>query len=159
MIFFPENLLLWQPYNAFSCSPKIESYCIIKITGRRNLLKLLYYMLSGMIFTTCRADERKKATFPLLLFYFFPTHRIVKKIGIDTHPIDLSCHQKFEKKFTNQKQKYWRTKLEIWKKSQSTRSNFTRAQSCSRAQWSSHTCKTTGIPSRYFSSFYRLQEK
>ena len=32
-IFFPENLLPWQPYNAFSCNPKIESYCVIKRTG------------------------------------------------------------------------------------------------------------------------------
>ena len=44
-IFFSKNLLPWQPYNAFSCTPKMESYCVIKRTGRWNLLKLLYYTL------------------------------------------------------------------------------------------------------------------
>ena len=29
---------------------------------------------------------------------FFPTYKVYKKIGIDTHPIDLSCHQKLKKK-------------------------------------------------------------
>jgi len=28
---------------------------------------------------------------------FFPTYRIFLTIGIHTHPIDLSCHRKFEK--------------------------------------------------------------
>ena len=31
-----------------------ESYCVIKRTGRWNLLKLLQYMLSGMIFKICK---------------------------------------------------------------------------------------------------------
>ena len=50
---FSENLLPWQRYNAFSCTPKIESYRVIKRTGRWNLLKLLYYMLLGMIVKIC----------------------------------------------------------------------------------------------------------
>ena len=45
----------------------------------------------------CRADERKKPTFRLLLFKFFSHSRNFLKNGIYTHPIDLSCHQKFEK--------------------------------------------------------------
>ena len=60
-------------------------------------------MLLGMIFKICkfkkfcRADERKKPTFRLLLFKFcFPRTEFFKN-GIYTHPIDLSCHQKFEK--------------------------------------------------------------
>ena len=32
-----------------------------------------------------------------MLFYFFSQLQNFLKIGIDTHPIDLSCHQKFEK--------------------------------------------------------------
>ena len=31
---FSENMLPWQPYNAFSRTPKIENYCVIKRTGR-----------------------------------------------------------------------------------------------------------------------------
>ena len=50
---FSENLLPWQPYNAFSCTSKVESYCVIKRTGRWNVLKLLYYMLLGEIFKIC----------------------------------------------------------------------------------------------------------
>ena len=30
----PENMLPWQPYNAFSCTPKIKSDCVLKRTGR-----------------------------------------------------------------------------------------------------------------------------
>ena len=42
----------------------------------------------------CRADETKKTYFsPIAFLKFFPTHRIFKKIGIYTHPIDLSCHR------------------------------------------------------------------
>ena len=68
----------------------------------------------------------------LLRFNFFPhQHNFFKKIGIDTHPIDLSCHEKFEKKITDRKRKYWRTKLDIWKNSLSTSSHFTHARSCS----------------------------
>ena len=38
-----------------------------------------------------------KTYFSTIAFLFFPTYKISKKIGIYTHPIDLSCHQKFEK--------------------------------------------------------------
>ena len=51
---FSRNLLPWQPYNAFNCPPKIESYCVIKRTGRWNLVKLLHYMLLEMIFKICK---------------------------------------------------------------------------------------------------------
>ena len=57
-----------------------------------------------MIFKTCKFNKillgrwKKKLTFPLLLFDFFSHLQIfLKKIGIDTHLIGLSCHQKFEK--------------------------------------------------------------
>ena len=41
---------------------------------------------------------KEKTYFSTIAFkIFFPTYRIFKKIGIDTHPIDLSCHQKIEK--------------------------------------------------------------
>ena len=41
---------------------------------------------------------KQKTYFSNIAFLiFFPTNRIFLKIGIYTHPIDLSCHQKFEK--------------------------------------------------------------
>ena len=43
----------------------------------------------------CRRDESKNLLFDYC-FFIFPTYRILKK-GIYTHPIDLSCDQKFEK--------------------------------------------------------------
>ena len=39
----------------------------------------------------------KKKLFNFCVLNFFPTNGTLKKIGIETHPIDLSCHQKFEK--------------------------------------------------------------
>ena len=60
-------------------------------------------MLLGMIIKICkfkkfcRADESKNLLFDYCFFNFFPTYRIFLKIGIYTHAIDLSIHQKFEK--------------------------------------------------------------
>ena len=71
---------------------------------------------------------KEKPTFLLLLFKFFPTDRVLKKIGIDMDMIDLSCHPKFGIK-SRLEAEILRTKLEIWKKSQLTRSQFTHAQS------------------------------
>ncbi len=45
----------------------------------------------------CRADETKSLLLDYCFSNFFPTYRIFLKIGIYTDPIDLSCHQKFEK--------------------------------------------------------------
>ena len=101
--FFPENLLPWQPYNAFNCTPKIESYCVFKRTGRWNLLKLLHYMLLGMIFKICKFNKilqgrwKKKPFFSTIAFWFFSHLQNFLKVGVYPHPIDLSCHQKFEK--------------------------------------------------------------
>ena len=40
---------------------------------------------------------KEKPTFRLLHFNFFSHLQNFLKIDIYTHPIDLSCHQKFEK--------------------------------------------------------------
>ena len=78
-------------------------------------------MLLGEIFKICklkkfcRADETKHLLFDYCFFIFFPHPQNFLKIGVYTHPIDLSCHQKFEKNFTDRKRKYWRTKLENMK--------------------------------------------
>ena len=59
-------------------------------------------MLLGMIVKICnlkkfcRTEESKNLIFDYCFLIFFPTNRILK-IGIYTHLIDLSCHQKFEK--------------------------------------------------------------
>ena len=60
------------------------------------------------------------------------------------HPIDLSCHQKFEKVPLAESRNI-NAKLEIWKKSGSTRSHFTNARSCSHAQSSFHACETNSV--------------
>jgi len=60
-------------------------------------------MLLGMIIKICKfkqfcgADESKNLLFDYCFFNFFSHLQNVLKIGIHTHPIDLSCHQKFEK--------------------------------------------------------------
>ena len=41
--------------------------------------------------------KEKNLLFHFCFFNFFLTYRVFKKIGVDTHPIDLSCHQKFAK--------------------------------------------------------------
>ena len=96
----------------------------------------------------CRAGGRKKLLYHYCFLIFFPTYRIFKKLVVDTHPIDW-------KKFTHRKRKYWPMKLEIWKKSRSTRSHFTHVRSCSRVQSSSHACETTGVPSQQYSLWKR----
>ena len=45
----------------------------------------------------CRAHERKNLLFNYCLLIFFSHLQNFLKIGTCTHPIDLSCHQKFEK--------------------------------------------------------------
>ena len=57
-------------------------------------------MLLGIIVKICkicRAEESKNLIFDYWFVNFFPHLQNFLKIGIDTHPIDLSCHQKFEK--------------------------------------------------------------
>ena len=61
-------------------------------------------MLLGMIVNICNfkkilhvGQKKKTPNFRLLLLKFFSHLQNFLKIGIDTHPIDLSCHQKFEK--------------------------------------------------------------
>ena len=44
-----------------------------------------------------RADERKNLLFDYCFFIFFPHPQNFLKIGVYTHPIDLSCHQTFDK--------------------------------------------------------------
>ena len=103
IIFFSENLLPWQPYNAFSCTPKSKAIVLLReqvgeifsnsyITCYQER-SLKYASLNKF----CRADETKNLLFDYCVPNFFPTYRIFLKIGIYTHPIDLSCHQKFEK--------------------------------------------------------------
>ena len=61
-------------------------------------------MLLGMTVTIrnfkkfCRTEESKNLIFDYCFFIFFPHLHNFLKIGIDTLPIDLSCHQTFEKK-------------------------------------------------------------
>ena len=45
----------------------------------------------------CRADETKNLLLDYCFSNFFSHLQNFLKIGIFTHPIDLSCHQKFEK--------------------------------------------------------------
>ena len=119
--FFPENLLPWQRYNAFSCTPKIESYRVIKRTDRWNLLKLLYYMLLGMIVKICnlkkicRTEGSKNLIFDYCFLNFFSHLHNFLKIGIDTHPIDLSFHQKFEKNSPTGSENISARSWKIWK--------------------------------------------
>ena len=85
------------------------------------------------------------------------------------HPIDLSCHQKLEKKIHRPEAEILAHEVgNIWKKSRLTRSHLTHARSWARAQLGSHACETTGAPSGRilcekeifaFRSFYWLQEK
>ena len=120
IIFFLENLLLWQRYNAFSCTPKIESYRVIKRTGRWNLLKLLHYMLLGMIVEICNlwknsVGQKKVEIFDYCFSNFFSHLQNFLKIGIYTHPIDLSCHQKFEKNSPAGSENISARSWKIWK--------------------------------------------
>ena len=164
--FFPENLLPWQPYNAYSCTSKIESLCVIKRTDRRNLLKLRHYMLSGMILKICKfwkkfckADERINLLFPHCFQTFSPPTEFFQKIGINTRPIDQSwLSPKIWKTFTDRKQKCCRTKLEIWKKSRSTRSLFTHVPSCSRAE-SLNRVPTRAKPPAFYPAFFPFDRK
>ena len=41
--------------------------------------------------------KEKNLLFDYCFFYFFSHLQNFLKIGVYTHPIDLSCHQKFEK--------------------------------------------------------------
>ena len=55
----------------------------------RNDFQNIYVSLKNL----CRADERKNLLFHFCFFSVFFHIRNFEKIGIDTHPIDLSCHR------------------------------------------------------------------
>ena len=101
--------------------PKIESYCVFKRTGRWNLLKLLYYMLLEMIFKICKFKKipvgqmKEKTCFSTIAFLFFSHLQNFLKIGVYTHPIDLSCHQKFEKNSLTWSENIGAQSWKIWK--------------------------------------------
>ena len=66
-------------------TPRIESYRVIKRTGRWNLLKLLYYMLLGMIIKICKFKKNSvgqmkvKTYFSTIAFLiFFPPTEFFK---------------------------------------------------------------------------------
>ena len=91
----------------------------------------LQFMLSGMLFKICKFKKnsvgqiKEKPYFSTIAFFIFSDLQNFQKIGIDMHPIDVVT--KNLTKLTNRKGKYWRTNMEIWKKSQSTKSHFTYA--------------------------------
>ena len=116
----------------------------------------------------CWTDDRKNLLFDYCLSNFFPTYRVFLKIGIYTHPIDLSRYQNLKK--------IHRPEAEIIAHEVGKYENVTVDQipldACAklftRAQSSSHACKTTSfhpdvffVKGGYFSfrSFHRLQEK
>ena len=78
-----------------------------------------------------------------MLFKFFSHLQNFLKIGIDTHPIDFSCHQNLKKIHRLQAKilAHEVGKYENMKKSRSTRSHFTHARSCSRALDSARSIK------------------
>ena len=75
---------------------------------------------------------RKNLLFLYCFLNCFLTYRIFKKLVKMCIPLILVVTKNL-RKFIERKRIYWRTKLEIWKKSRSTRSHFTHARSCSRA--------------------------
>ena len=87
----------------------MESYRVIKRTDRWNLLKLLYYMLLGMIVKICNFKKIQS------LFKIFSHLQNFLKIGIDTHPIGLICHQKFEKNSPTGSENISARSWKIWK--------------------------------------------
>ena len=67
--FFPENLLPWQPYNAFSCNPKIESYRVIKKSSQTFILNnywmslsMISWMIKTEVCVICRSRRLRQIT-------------------------------------------------------------------------------------------------
>ena len=73
-----ENLLPWQPYNAFSYTPKNESFCAVERTVRWNLLNsyiTCYQEWSSKYASfkkSRRVDDSKNLLFVYWFFNFFP---------------------------------------------------------------------------------------
>ena len=120
------------------------------------LVEFYLYMLSGLIFKIVLKNYvgqmKEKTYFSTFAFLiFFSPYRVFNKIGVDTHPIDLSCHQKFEKNSPTGSRNIG---TRSWKygKSHGRLDHSTHARSCARGQClcqlSSHACETTGVPSR-----------
>ena len=87
-----------------------------------------------------------KTYFSTIAFLIFSHLQNFLKIGIYTHPIDLSCHQKLEKNSPTGSGNIGARSWKMRKNSRSTRFHFTHARSCSRAQSTPHARETSGLP-------------